>query len=59
MSAIAPIRGKFRRAVTFDVVVGCGLGVLGGYAFWHGPHTKTNKMYENYYAKLALQQNKE
>ncbi|RKP39142.1 hypothetical protein BJ085DRAFT_19362 [Dimargaris cristalligena] len=52
---IAPITGKVRRAIIFDISLGLGLGIAGGYAFWYGAHVPGIKRNEIYYAKLAAE----
>ncbi|KAJ1970026.1 Cytochrome c oxidase subunit 7A [Dispira parvispora] len=59
MSAIAPITGKLRRTIMFDLVAGIGIGVAFGYYFWYGPHNGTLRKYDSYYAKLNASQNKD
>ncbi|KAJ1653172.1 Cytochrome c oxidase subunit 7A [Dispira simplex] len=59
MSAIAPITGRLRRTIMFDLVVGIGAGLAAGYYFWYGPHSATLRKYDSYYAKLNANQNKD
>ncbi|KAJ1649686.1 Cytochrome c oxidase subunit 7A [Dispira simplex] len=59
MSAIAPITGKLRRAIMFDLVVGIGTGLAAGYYFWYGSHSAILRKYDSYYAKLNANQNKD
>ncbi|KAJ3382152.1 hypothetical protein HDU92_004914 [Lobulomyces angularis] len=50
--AIAPITGRFRKRVIFDVVGSLTLGTVGAYWFWYGFHLPFMKKRLDYDAKV-------
>ncbi|TPX36198.1 hypothetical protein SmJEL517_g01491 [Synchytrium microbalum] len=54
-SAIAPLVGRFRKRVIFDVVGSCTLGTVLAFGYWHFIHTPQFNDYDNYFKKVQAE----
>ncbi|KAF8605829.1 cytochrome-c oxidase subunit VIIa [Ceratobasidium sp. AG-I] len=57
--AIAPITGKLRKRIIFDITAALGLGTAAGYGYWYGVRLPAVRQREEFYAKLAQQAKEE
>jgi len=53
--AIAPITGRLRKRLIFDITAGLGLGLASGYAYWYLYHVPAIKQRDAFYAKLEAE----
>ncbi|KAH8926242.1 cytochrome c oxidase family protein-like protein [Atractiella rhizophila] len=49
---IAPITGKLKKRLIFDLSFSIGSGVVAAYAYWYGYHIPAVRKREAFYAKL-------
>ena len=54
-SAIAPISGRFRRKVLFDIVGSLSLGTAAAYTFWYYHHVPKMAEYKAYDEKVRAE----
>ncbi|GAA5836183.1 hypothetical protein JCM3766R1_001988 [Sporobolomyces carnicolor] len=47
------------RQILFNISIGTGSGLVGGYTFWYGFHEKNVKIRDAYYLSLAEQKRAE
>ncbi|CAG8579402.1 9169_t:CDS:1, partial [Dentiscutata heterogama] len=50
---LAPITGKLRKRLIFDISAALGLGTVSAYAYWYGIHIPAVRKRDFFYAKLA------
>ncbi|KAJ3053729.1 hypothetical protein HK097_003537 [Rhizophlyctis rosea] len=54
-SAVAPIAGRFRRRVLFDIVGSLSLGTAAAYYFWYSHHVPKMAAYKAYDEKVRAE----
>lgn len=52
---IAPITGRLRKRMIFDLSASMTLGLIGGYSWWYFYHLPYIRRRDAYYAKLEAQ----